>query len=133
MRQIYTSPRQVNIDRVVVLLADHGIATTVTNRRAWQGHDWKGHSYSQREGSERWPQVWVVDANDQTAARELLREAGIEPATRYADELALERRDRSAGSPARHTSIASRARLAALAIVGIAALVLAMRGCGLMA
>lgn len=91
MRQIYTSPRVENVDRVVALLHDAGIETSVTNRRAWAGHDYRRPSYSSPPERDSWPQVWIVRAEDQPRARALLREVGIEPATRFADELAQAR------------------------------------------
>ena len=65
MRQIYTSPRVENVDRVVAMLNDAGIATSVTNRRAYAGHDYRRPSYAKPPDRETWPQVWVVNANDQ--------------------------------------------------------------------
>ncbi len=88
MRQIYTSPRTENVDRVVEMLGQAGIQTSVTNRRAWAGRDYRGPSYAGKQDPGKWPQVWVVRAEDQPRARALLREAGVEPATRYAEELA---------------------------------------------
>lgn len=88
MRQIYTSPRNENIDRVVALLADAGIETSVTNRSNYAGHDYKGPSYTAKMDSSTWPQVWIVHSQDQTRARALLREVGVEPATRFAAEVA---------------------------------------------
>lgn len=92
MRQIYTSPRAENVDRVVDLLNKAGIETTLTNRIGWKGGQWKRFSYSSG-GNERdsWPQVWVVNSNDQTEARQILRDVGLEPAVRFADELAMSR------------------------------------------
>ncbi len=92
MRQIYTSPRAENVERVVELLNKAGIQTTLTNRIGWKGGQWKRFSYSSG-GNERdsWPQVWVVNSNDQTQARQILREVGLEPAVRFADELAMSR------------------------------------------
>ena len=92
MRQIYTSPRVENVERVVAMLAEAGIETSVTNRRSWGGHDYKRPSYSAKQDPDSWPQVWIVKAEDQPRARALLREAGIEPAVRHAHELALARR-----------------------------------------
>ena len=66
MRQIYTSLRQENIDRVIALMTEHGIETTVTNRSSYKGGDWKRFSSSNRPDARTWPQVWVVNANDQT-------------------------------------------------------------------
>ena len=91
MRQIYTSQRNENIDRVVALLADAGIETSVTNRSNYAGHDYRGPSYTARVDSSTWPQVWVVHSADQSRARALLREAGVEPAIRFAEEVAKSR------------------------------------------
>jgi hypothetical protein len=104
-----------NVERVVALLAEAGIDTSVTNRRAWAGHDFKGPSYANRPDPSTWPQVWVVKAEDQPRARALLREIGIEPATRFADEL-----QRSRTAPAtenKHGALAWKLRIALLAII----------------
>lgn len=127
MRQIYTSLRQENIDRVIALMTEHGIETTVTNRSSYKGGDWKRFSYSNRPDASTWPQVWVVNANDQTRARELLRDAGIEPPVRYAEELAASREPLT--GQARHRAVAGRMRMVTLALVGIAALLLSLRTC----
>jgi hypothetical protein len=117
MRQIYTSPRVENVQRVVAMLGEAGIATSVTNRRTWAGHDYKRHSYSARQDSGEWPQVWVVNAEDQPRARALLREAGIEPAVRHAEELA---RSRSAtAAPDRRHALALYLRLSLLVAITI--------------
>ena len=116
MRQIYTSPRVENVERVVAMLGEAGIATSVTNRRSWAGHDFRRPSYSARQDSAEWPQVWVVHAEDQPRARALLREAGVEPATRHADELA---RSRQVATPSQRRSLAIYLRLALLGIIAI--------------
>ena len=95
MRLIYTSARVEQVERVVALLDEAGIATSIVNRRAYAGHDYKGPSYTSPPSRETWPQVWIVHSTDQPRARALLREIGIEPPTRFADELA---RDRAKGS-----------------------------------
>lgn len=115
MRQIYTSPRYENVERVVALLNDARIETTIRNRRDWQGGEWKRFSYTQRGDSENWAQVWVTDSNDQGRAREILREAGLEPATRFADELAAAR---TPNDPARHKASSMRVRMILLALIG---------------
>jgi hypothetical protein len=117
MRQIYTSPRVENVERVVALLGEAGIATSVTNRRAWAGHDFRRPSYSARQDSAEWPQVWVVHAEDQPRARALLREAGVEPATRHSEELARSRN--TASGPDRRRALAMYMRLALLAIIAL--------------
>jgi len=116
MRQIYTSPRVENIERVVAMLGEAGIETSVTNRRSWGGTDYKRHSYSSKEDPESWPQVWIVKAEDQPRARALMRDAGIEPAVRHAHELALARAPRA---PERRGVLATYVRLALLAAIAL--------------
>jgi hypothetical protein len=92
MRQIYTSQRQENIDRVVALMRDNAIETKVTNRSNWNRPSYQRFSYSERlDDREAWPQVWISRADDYTRARELLLGIGIEPVIRHADELAAAR------------------------------------------
>ncbi|MEO6967746.1 MAG: hypothetical protein ABI132_04720 [Rhodanobacteraceae bacterium] len=126
MRQIYTSPRQQNIERVVALLAEQGIVTSVTNKRAWVRPSYSRFSYSQANDSGEWPVVWITHAADQTRARQLLREIGIEPATRYAEALAAAR-DPAIPDPNRHHRAAMRVRIALMAGVGVAFLLLLLR------
>lgn len=121
MRQIYTSPRMENIQRVVALMAEKGIETSIANRRAYQGADWKRFSYTAKGDRDSWPQVWVVRSEDQTAARRILRDAGLEPATRFADELAAAR---NAGDVSGHRRASMRIKLILLALIaGVAALI----------
>ncbi len=121
MRQIYSSPRQANIERVVQLMAENGIQTTIANRRAYQGSDWKRFSYSAKGDRDSWPQVWVVRSEDQTRARQVLREAGLEPATRFAEELAAAR---GAGDTTRHKQASTRIKLVVFALItGVIALI----------
>lgn len=88
MRQIYTSPRTENIDRVIALMAERGIETTVTNRSNYNRSTWQRFSYSpHQENRDSWAQVWITHAEDYTEARTLLRSIGIEPVIRHGDEL----------------------------------------------
>jgi hypothetical protein len=118
MRHIYSSPRIQNIERLVAVMAEHGIATRVTNRRVYEGSSYSHFSYARPGSSADWPAVWVAHAKDHTRARQLMREIGIEPATRYAEDLATYRFQQSGGrSP---TYIASRVRTVLLIAVCIA-------------
>ena len=118
MRHIYSSPRIENVERLVAVMAEHGIATRVTNRRAYDHKSYKAFSYARPGSSDSWPAVWVRHANDHTRARQLMREIGIEPVTRYAEDLADYRFRKSGGrSPA---GIAARVRTAVLVAVAIA-------------
>lgn len=127
MRQIYTSPRHENVDRVIALLNEAGIETTVTNRRSYQGHDYMGPSYSTKADSSSWPQVWVVHAEDQTRARALLREIGVEPATRFVEEVA-QSREKETTPQKRRLTFAWSARTVLLLLI---ILVLAMNALGI--
>ncbi|WP_266169460.1 putative signal transducing protein [Dyella subtropica] len=130
MRQLYTSPRPENIDRVVALLGEHGIECTVANRSNWNKPSYERFSYSQRkENRDRWPQVWVTKADDYTQARILLREIGIEPVIRHGEELALAR---NPTPELRRQSVATRARRIVMLAVAGAFVVLMLRYLGVL-
>jgi hypothetical protein len=123
MRQIYTSPRQENIDTVVALMAEHGIETVVTNRSNYNRPSWQRFSYTQqRDESGSWPQVWISRADDYTAARALLREIGIEPVIRHGDELAAARNPGTPMTRREHT-VARTRRIVLLAVLAAFAMV----------
>ncbi len=122
MRQIYTSPRQENIDAVVAMMAEHGIEATVANRSNYNRKSWQRFSYSQQQDNrEGWPQVWISRADDYTRARVLLREIGIEPLVRHGDELAAARNP-SPTSQRDHT-VARVRRIVLLAVLAAFAMV----------
>ena len=118
MRQVYTSARNENVDRVVALLRDAGIETSVTNRSNYAGHDFKGPSYSAKPNRETWAQVWVVHSADQLRARSILREIGIEPPMRYAEDVEQSRRKERTPSE-RRARFAWNARTIVLAIIAV--------------
>lgn len=125
MRQIYTSPRQDNIDRIVALLTEQGIETTVTNRSSWNRPTYQRFSYSQRNNDrDSWPQVWVKSADDFPRARSLLKDIGIEPVVRFQEELQLHRQP---DNRPRAQRTASRVRLMMLAIVAGVMLIAVLR------
>lgn len=125
MRQIYTSPRHDNIDRVVALLAEHAIETTVTNRSSFNRPTFQRFSYSERNNDRSsWPQVWVKHADDFTKARSLLKEIGIDPVVRFQEELRVHRTP-DIRPPQQRT--AARYRLMALAIVAGVMLVVVLK------
>ncbi|MES2403325.1 MAG: hypothetical protein V4567_03185 [Pseudomonadota bacterium] len=118
MRRIYSSPRIENVERLVAVMAEHGIATKVTNKRAYDSKSYKQFSYARPGHSDDWPAVWVKHASDHTRARQLMREIGIEPVTRYAEELAAYRFQKNGGRTP--VGIAARVRTAVLVAVAIA-------------
>ena len=92
MRQIYTSPRQKNIDSVVALMAEHGISATVANTSNYNRPTWQRQSYApRRQDRSGWAQVWITHADDYSQARKLLIELGIDPVIRHGEELAAAR------------------------------------------
>ncbi len=103
-----------NVDRVVALMNENGIEIAMRNRRVWQDDAWKRFSYAKPPDRTSWPQVWIVHSEDQPRARQLLRDAGIEPATRFADELAEYRKPEL-----RKRSQVQRVRTALLVIIAI--------------
>ncbi len=128
MRQIYTSPRPENIDRVAAMLAEHGIECTIENRSNWNKRSYERFSYSQRkENRDRWEQVWISKADDYTRARTLLRELGIEPVIRHGEELALAR---NPSPEMRRRSVANRVRRIVLVAVAGAFLIVMLRYLG---
>ncbi len=82
MRQVFSSPRLENIDRVEALLSEIGVETYVSNRDKLRRDRMRNFSYTARSDSSNWPAVWVTRAEDLPRARTLLREAGVMGSTR---------------------------------------------------
>jgi hypothetical protein len=77
MRQVFTSPRLENVERVATLLNEQGIETRITNGRSYRGGRRSTFSYREAGNEGPSPAVWVVKSEDQPKARELLREIGL--------------------------------------------------------
>lgn len=120
MRRIYSSPRVENIERLVAVMAEHGIATKVTNLRVYDSKSYSRFSYARLGDSENWPSVWVERAEDHTRARQLMHEIGIEPVTRFAEDLAAWRARKAPKRRRTPAEIAARVRTAVLVAVTIA-------------
>ncbi|MDR3445917.1 MULTISPECIES: hypothetical protein [Dyella] len=128
MRQLYTSPRQENIDRVAKLMADQGIEYTIENRSNYRRPSYQRFSYSQRhEDRDNWAQVWVTKADDYTRARAMLKELGIEPVVRHGEELALAR---NPTPEMQRKSVATRMRRIVMLAVAGAFVILMLRYMG---
>ena len=129
MRQIYTSPRLQNIDRVVALMAEHGIETSVTDRSNYRHSSYDRPSYTARDSGAAWPKVWVMHADDFTRARALMRDLGLEPQGRYADALPAPQPE---SRPVRRRgSLALRIRLVLLALVALLMLLMTLHRFGI--
>jgi hypothetical protein len=82
MRQVFSSPRVENVDRVEAMLNEAGIATHVSNRDKLKRNRLRSFSYTARSDSSTWPAIWISNAEDLPRAREMLREAGLMGSTR---------------------------------------------------
>ena len=82
MRQVFSSPRLENVERVAQLLEEAGISTRVTHGRSYRGGLRGNFSYRAGADDKPVPAVWVVVSEDQPRARALLREQGLLDSTR---------------------------------------------------
>ena len=82
MRQVFSSPRMENVERVALLLREAGIETRITHGRSYKGGLRGQFSYRDHVRTEPVPAVWVVLSEDQPAARDILRTAGLLDSTR---------------------------------------------------
>jgi hypothetical protein len=126
MRRVFTSPRLENAEAVAKMLADAGIEVRVSNDRSYKGNRRQPFSYRESAASnESNPQVWVIKAEDQPKAREMLREAGLIDSTRPAffsesqSYLPPSRTAPVAHKPDRRAAIVMRIRLLLLGIIAL--------------
>jgi hypothetical protein len=82
MRQVFSSPRMENVERVAQLLREAGIETRITHGRSYKGGLHGEFSYRDQTRTDPVPAVWVVLSEDQPAARGILRSAGLLDSTR---------------------------------------------------
>lgn len=119
MRQVFTSVRLENVERVEQMLNAVGIETKITQGRSWKGVSRREFSYSAKNHDpSQQPALWVIKPEDFKQARQILHDAGLLEATRDASYLPghLSFRDPAGQGPmARMTRI----RMALLFIVVI--------------
>ena len=99
MRQVYSSPRVENVERVVALLEEAGVATRVVNRDKLNRDRFQRFSYQDAGDSRGWPAVQIVSAEDLPKARELLRASGLMGSTRPDAEPAMPRWEAPGNTP----------------------------------
>ncbi len=88
MRQVFTSVRLENVERVEKMLNDAGIATKINQGRSWKGVSRREFSYSNRNHDpSQQPSLWVISPGDFKKAREILHDGGLLEATRDASYL----------------------------------------------
>ncbi|TWT21353.1 DUF2007 domain-containing protein [Luteimonas marina] len=121
MRLVFSSARIENAEAVAKLLADQGIEVRVENGRSFRSSIRGNFSYrEQAEAGER-AAVWVIRADDQPRARQLLRDAGLLEASPAAPTGFLP----TTGHAARAASPVRRARMG-LGLIIVAAVALAL-------
>lgn len=121
MRRIFASPRLENVEGVARLLEEEGIEVRITDGRSYRGGIRGNFSYRDdaREGPE--PAVWIVNAEDQPRARELMRGAGLLESTRTPqDSYLAPRNDDDAGEGGKPRRRSGRLKLVLLAAIAIA-------------
>lgn len=82
MRQVFSSPRIENVDRVEAMMHEAGIDTYVSNRDKLRRDRMRSFSYTAPPAASSWPAVWIKQAEDLPRAREMLRDAGLMGSTR---------------------------------------------------
>ncbi|MDN5923542.1 MAG: hypothetical protein L0H70_00925, partial [Xanthomonadales bacterium] len=103
----------------VDLLTVHGIESHVTDMPGHRGRGYARFSYRDND-SANWPKVWIVHSADLVRARALLRDVGIDPTIRFADDLANARKA-AANPAAKRQRITRHVRVVLLAIIAILA------------
>ena len=118
MRKVFSSHRLENTEGVADVLRAAGIEVRIRNGRSYKGNRRRTFSYADASASQS--ELWVVHSDDQSRARDILRDAGlidssrpsggyITPTFRSDAELA------QSGSPARKKLL--RIKLGVLALI----------------
>ncbi len=82
MRRVFASQRVETAEGVAKLLRDAGIEILVSNGRGYKTRRSGQFSYLDKPDEKTIPSVWVVHAEDQPKARQILRDAGLMETTR---------------------------------------------------
>lgn len=82
MRQVFTSLRVETVEGVATLLREAGIEVHLANGRSYHSKRGGQFSYAEPMKLKQQPSIWVIHAEDQPRAREILRQAGLLASTR---------------------------------------------------
>lgn len=126
MRQIFSSQRVETVEGVAKLLRDAGIEVRISNGRSYHSKRSGQFSYLDKGDAQKYPAVWVVHADDQPRAREILRDTRLLDTTRR-DHPTAEFAFRDAPAPGSGRSWAWRIRIGLLLVIGAVAMFVTMR------
>ncbi|QHB70565.1 DUF2007 domain-containing protein [Stenotrophomonas sp. 364] len=127
MRQIFNSQRVETVEGVAQLLRDAGIEVRITNGRSYHSKRGSQFSYLDTSKATTHPTLWVVHANDQPRAREILRDARLLETTRRDHPTAEFAFRDQAGEVAPRRNWAWRIRIGLLLVIAAVAMVVVMR------
>ena len=122
MRKIFSSQRVETAEGVAALLREAGIEVRLSNGRSYRTRRSGQFSYMERGNAQNYPTVWVVHANQQPQAREILRQARLLDTTRQ--DLPDAEYAFAGSAESKPANWAWRIRLALLAIIGLVAIVI---------
>ncbi len=126
MRKIFSSQRVENAEGVAQLLRDAGIEVRISNGRSYHSKRRGQFSYLDQKSDTLLPTVWVVRADDQTRAREILRDARLLDTTRR-DHPVAEYAFRDVPGETQGRRWAWRIRIGLLAVIAGLVLVMVLR------
>ncbi|TGY32734.1 putative signal transducing protein [Stenotrophomonas maltophilia] len=127
MRQIFSSQRVETVEGVAQLLRDAGIDVRITNGRSYHSKRGSQFSYLDTSKASTHPTLWVVHADDQPRAREILREARLLETTRRDHPTAEFAFRDQVGEVAPRRNWAWRIRIGLLLVIAAVAMVVMMR------
>lgn len=127
MRQIFNSQRVETVEGVAKLLLDAGIEVRITNGRSYHSKRGSQFSYLDTSKATTHPTLWVVHANDQPRAREILRDARLLETTRRDHPTAQFAFRDQVGEVAPRRNWAWRIRIGLLLVIAAVAMVVVMR------
>ncbi|MGY0561363.1 MULTISPECIES: pathogenicity-like protein [unclassified Luteimonas] len=83
MRQIFSSMRVENVERLAQIMREDGIEVQITNGRSYRSGRRRVFNYRDTPPARQQPALWVVRSEDQARARQLMRDIGMPgPTTR---------------------------------------------------
>lgn len=126
MRQIFSSQRVETAEGVAALLRDAGIEVRITNGRSYRSRRSGQFSYIGPAGTKNLPTVWVVKADDQVQARQILRNHRLLDTTRRDHPTASYAFDEAAGAAAPTRNWGWRIRIGLLLVIAMVAFVIVL-------